>query len=766
MDNRGAFILFLVFFMLFSPAGNPSRILTDRERQQLEQYFDTQTRYVNWLNTSSWRQSTHDLAGFKEYPEQAAFNGSLLPKAIYDHAMQIWTEEATQNDPEKSLPDWPVESPLTYFTNISGIIKGEWERINSHIVPIDMTIPTPAKNHTIGGRGHNNDTDSGHQNEFANEFIFINPYKEGNVTENQGYTQMTIQKYPSEDSGMNVSTIAAELTLYSEGPEPQHTVALRGLYIKPEGNVVLITDSLKFAGSYGLPHLLLDETYFEEAKDIMVKSLNQSLNAKKRDPYYGIIQEAERLAENCEYIIYGHIRSTGLTPEEVQDIEDELKYPLGRPHRPTPPLRLQASLYSPDCAIGISTVNAKGEKEEQYYRRVRNCVLAGTALLLIQTVVLTMQMKDTSTPSTISRISFISVALTALVDGAVCMTALVMSFMETVALAFLAVAFVAFILTVLFELRYLTMVYRSQLMESIADARAREALNERTRQNESDTRTEPRLPMTERPAMPVVEQDERQISGMIYSRYYLCLLGFLILSVTSTSWPLILKRGYEYLVLFFIYSLWLPQIYRNIVRGSRKAFLWRYVIVTSCVRLIPVLYVFLVPANIVDHRYGGTFAAIICCYVWFQICLLVAQSIFGPRFFIPRGTYNALYDYHPVITEEDLETGFNFVKDSDNPTNVRVGLPEAAVSLSDGDEDDTSLLQRKASVDCAICMNPVEVVILPKNKMHIASTPANILARRKYMVTPCKHVFHSDCMEQWMRTRLQCPVCRNPLPPI
>jgi len=28
------------------------------------------------------------------------------------------------------------------------------------------------------------------------------------------------------------------------------------------------------------------------------------------------------------------------------------------------------------------------------------------------------------------------------------------------------------------------------------------------------------------------------------------------------------------------------------------------------------------------------------------------------------------------------------------------------------------------------------------------------------MVTPCRHVFHSNCLEGWMRFRLQCPNCR------
>jgi hypothetical protein len=43
---------------------------------------------------------------------------------------------------------------------------------------------------------------------------------------------------------------------------------------------------------------------------------------------------------------------------------------------------------------------------------------------------------------------------------------------------------------------------------------------------------------------------------------------------------------------------------------------------------------------------------------------------------------------------------------------------------------------------------------------------AAFLWRRRYMVTPCRHVFHSKCLEAAMRYRLQCPICREGLPPL
>lgn len=47
-----------------------------------------------------------------------------------------------------------------------------------------------------------------------------------------------------------------------------------------------------------------------------------------------------------------------------------------------------------------------------------------------------------------------------------------------------------------------------------------------------------------------------------------------------------------------------------------------------------------------------------------------------------------------------------------------------------------------------------------------SGSATGILTRRQYMVTPCRHIFHTGCLEGWMRYRLQCPICRDVLPPL
>lgn len=797
--------------MFFTPGGNPPRLISSYERAQLQQFVHRQQYEIQVLQNSTWESGYGNLTGLQEYPINPAEPGSIFPDAIYSRARDIWSienenknENENENENENGNENGD-ESRLisnddgpTYYHNVSGFLRGEWKKMDVDLVPINMTT---------GERNKRNETEEvapyRYQREFEQQLFSTQAV--GNVTVNSGQIAFALHEVPRKIENYNVTLMDMSMDIMDQDGDNGQTINLQGIHIRDTGNVVLSTSSLKFSGIQALPHFIITARWFEESRDLIVKWLNITVSEKSKDQDYAYYEESLNLAHECEYIVFGHIHSSGLPRNELDEIENELEQPSGRPHSPVPPLKLDAVLYSPDCAMAMMTSSSvKGERYEVYYQRMRWAVINGILLLLSQTIFMAIQMKDTSTPSTLSRISFYSIALMAVIDGAICMASLVSSFIESVALPFMAVAFIAFALTSLFEMRYMVLIYRSQLLEPVADAHARavteSAVNgqatfiarpdgtiaapssgEQSPQTNSNsnspapgsTFSTPPPPPPAAPPAPVpppvsaVDQDERQIMGMVYSRFYFTLLGFLIISLSAASWPLVARRIYEYIIMGLLYSFWIPQVYRNVVRGSRKSFLWKYIIATSIIRIIPVLYLCLDMNNVVHHHYDPTLAFSIAIYLWLQICVLAAQTIFGPRFFLPKGIFSTLYDYHPIITEDDLESGFTFGEGVDTyaSSDTSSGSHEEEVD-SDDKREQQALLSSKPKIDCAICMMPVELVILPKGGTHIASTPSNILARRKYMVTPCRHVFHTECMETWMRTRLQCPVCRNPLPPI
>lgn len=53
--------------------------------------------------------------------------------------------------------------------------------------------------------------------------------------------------------------------------------------------------------------------------------------------------------------------------------------------------------------------------------------------------------------------------------------------------------------------------------------------------------------------------------------------------------------------------------------------------------------------------------------------------------------------------------------------------------------------REKNEVECVICMTLIE-------DTHDGC-----------MMTPCDHLFHRDCLQQWMDVKMECPSCRAQL---
>lgn len=35
-----------------------------------------------------------------------------------------------------------------------------------------------------------------------------------------------------------------------------------------------------------------------------------------------------------------------------------------------------------------------------------------------------------------------------------------------------------------------------------------------------------------------------------------------------------------------------------------------------------------------------------------------------------------------------------------------------------------------------------------------------------YLITPCNHIFHANCLYNWMDVKMDCPTCRSRLPDV
>ncbi|KAK4103926.1 hypothetical protein N658DRAFT_235872 [Parathielavia hyrcaniae] len=287
----------------------------------------------------------------------------------------------------------------------------------------------------------------------------------------------------------------------------------------------------------------------------------------------------------------------------------------------------------------------------------------------------------------------------------------------------------------------------------------------------------------------------------------LLLLGvaiFILLGLSST-WPPRLRSALVRLLSLAYLSLWTPQIRRNVWRNSRRAFTWRFMLGQSLLRLAPFAYFYLSRGggdNILFVEPDGAVFAALVGWVWCQLVVLAVQDVLGPRVGVPAAWMPEVWEYHPVLREEggDVEDGgsggvglpIGLVSSGVQGTS-REGSPVTARRRSwsaaaagegggGGGEERGKRREREKElrrhgmvlreIDCAICTEVLEVpVVRADGKDAAASASAagglvGVFARRAYMVTPCRHIFHTKCLEGWFRYKLQCPICREELPPL
>lgn len=285
---------------------------------------------------------------------------------------------------------------------------------------------------------------------------------------------------------------------------------------------------------------------------------------------------------------------------------------------------------------------------------------------------------------------------------------------------------------------------------------------------------QPLQPLTEEQHNALVEAitDSRVPTfGYHYARFFLVLFGIVFISINAAGWPSMLQRGF-FTVLAFVYlSFWIPQITRNVQRNCRRALEWDFVLGQSALRLLPFGYFYAYPGNILFASVDYYSLTVLVTWLWLQVVVLGSQDLLGPRWFVREIWVPPAYDYHPVLRydEEGATLPLGASSMASPPTSRR-----ASVSGQDGPNATgrRGSLQHKESkdkgkrvFDCAICMQDLEVPVVEAGESGDVSG-GFMLARRQYMVTPCRHIFHTACLEGWMKYRLQCPNCREGLPPL
>jgi len=782
-------------------------------------YGDLDATENRWLNSTGLRED--DGFNWRLLP--------VAQKAARIQLLQLFakTGGVTQKDLEEGAPsayESVAQESLPLYHNVSGDVRGKFLRR-------PLPKAHSKVNFTALGLSNTYVTDEFQRNVTESEGEIRLRLLEGIrpneiAEENEAGTQRMVRRISADVAIYTDSSPGSgwEMKLYGVHFLPTGSIILTTTSEKFDGIFSVPSFALSEA-DYRLSRNLLNTTLaetvsrWERNKETTVPFSSSSNNADA--PLFPI--------PSCEYIVYLQQHpinfanpklNSDQAHELITQIEKELRYPDGASLPQPPPMTFSAVLYSPDCGFVLESESSggsyhlSGPKSEVYWTLIRRLVVAFTIVLGMQLALLKRQMDEASTPSTRSRIAYQSIGIMAYGDGLTISGFIgFLIINDSASLMVMAASFVCLLNVAFFEMKFIFDIWTVQ----VGDPRQRE----REREQRAATAAPPSnytpagantrpvvdtssgfvpglpLPVTApRPVdsggIPIIlppdqdldaaeaedEQRAQQANpttpaqrsrglefSAIYTRFYFTLIVLMFFSLWAFSWPRALRSAYVDILCFAYLSFWVPQIYRNIMRNCRQALRWEYVIGISTLRLTPIVYCYTKKNNTLSIDVDWTAAYVLVGWVWFQVLALASQQFLGPRLFVKESWCPPAYDYHPLLQddEDDVEAG----------ATLPIGFVASASQAKDkGKDKDSSTKENGRSsdrkvLDCAICMNEIDVPVVSKaNGKERSGMGSSWLERRNYMVTPCRHIFHSECLEGWMRLRLVCPICREGLPPL
>ncbi|GAA5987201.1 hypothetical protein JCM11641_006058 [Rhodosporidiobolus odoratus] len=440
-----------------------------------------------------------------------------------------------------------------------------------------------------------------------------------------------------------------------------------------------------------------------------------------------------------------------------------LFHPTGSSAASLPPALLSTILSSHNCGLVLSLPSTRITLTQSYWSEgVAFVVCLAISQAIIVVVMVRQLEKVQGRPGTISNVALVGIAGMCLVDAYLGTTLATVGIVTAslTSIPLLAAAFFGILSSLLFGLRYIALI--------------RDATPDRP------PVTVPAAPApmhTAEVGDPAEEGGES--AGLLSnaeeqgtwdrSTGRQKVLSGLGTFVSAFGIYLLFWWGWTPLLFWVVYSYWIPQIVRNVQRGTaRQSLSAEFVVGNTVARLLPPLYFWGREDNCLQVE-TSPWIYLLAFYSILQSAILLLQSRLsspsatsspldrllarlstigggGSRFFLPRTLVRILelhettsWNYHPVVLPDSLLADLT------------------ATDLESGKQPGEII-----EPDCPICLTEVQVVA---SKEDLANGRADGV-RLQCAVTPCRHVVHTECLEQWMLVRAICPVCRSALPPL
>ena len=293
-------------------------------------------------------------------------------------------------------------------------------------------------------------------------------------------------------------------------------------------------------------------------------------------------------------------------------------------------------------------------------------------------------------------------------------------------------------------------------------------------------------------------------------RFYLI---YYIISFCSFMW---INIFFNYaLILLLCICLWIPQIIFNIKRNNRYSFPFIYILSSTLDKLIYPIYFRAFKDNFISSKVNANLITIMVLFVFFTIIILYAQIFSEPRFMLPKSYHKNEFNFYksrqelisikkdieleecviclsPIFeielnqnnkmiemedkssknsSEEKLDNLDDSTNNSSSLTNSNIDdegeeIDKIIISNNIKKSDNTKLIEENNDNNNNHKKENIILTILKIIKILFLDNFFSFYKKKTasngelYMLTPCSHVFHSECLEKWFEFKKECPNCR------
>ena len=255
---------------------------------------------------------------------------------------------------------------------------------------------------------------------------------------------------------------------------------------------------------------------------------------------------------------------------------------------------------------------------------------------------------------------------------------------------------------------------------------------------------------------------------------------------------------------------WLPQIMYNIYYQNKKSLPLVYYVSVIVSKMFPVVYFRGVKTNFFELSVDYWFICVCCGVLVGESVWLYSQTVLGARWFLPGKYRKGRFDFYktltqlmselnnaddvdclicllPLIPKEDdnecisIDVNINSGNDSKNGSvngvnvnsmqtqgeNVELVYRESGSIHNNSDKQSNEYVidnnTTNTNKGCKCNYKNVKWNELFEMFVDFHEKSMNIY-NKPYMITPCHHAFHSECLESWFKMKKECPSCRNEIP--